>query len=357
MYLITFIYLAIFQDSLSVLKFNNISVMEIPDSINIVIDTNIIAVSKQGFNDAFIPLDSAYFYTKINDKIVGIKEGSTEENINDIYLYFTDYPKNRFILNKLRSTNDFHDFMFYYAGIERAEFKEYFKAEYNFRKAYELGIRTPLLRSELFRIQTLLKKTFKYDEKVSSITVNNITWVLKEKHVEEKPTVYYTITVLYQIGGFLFCILFSLFLKKKKRQKKNIAKFDDILKNKPKTEKKIPLKKEIKKVEISEKKKQLLDVTKHLEKNRKNVPKFDSVDEKMYTTPDQFETEQLNQNLGEVELALNLQSIKRRHTKVSSKYEEISELKMQHLTTEEIAKQLNITVTEVELFNSFKDQN
>jgi hypothetical protein len=145
--------------------------------------------------------------------------------------------------------------------------------------------------------------------------------------------------------------------KNKKVREKRIQKFDKLLKKEPIVEQKVQIKKEIKKIEISEKKKQLLDITKALEQERKKAPRKEFVQEKMYSVPEQFETEHLNQNLGEVELALNLQSIRRRHTTPSSKYEEINELKMQNLTTEEIAKQLNITVTEVKLFNSFREEN
>ena len=121
-------------------------------------------------------------------------------------------------------------------------------------------------------------------------------------------------------------------------------------------QKKTPVRKEIKKTEISEKKKQLLDVVESLQFDNRRDEK-EAFNEPLYQSSDEFETNQLNQNSGEVELALNLQSIKRRHPTNSSKYDEITHLKMQQLSTEEIAKQLNITVTEVELFNSFKDQN
>jgi hypothetical protein len=174
MYFITFIYLVLLQDSLSTLKFNGISVTTIPDSINIIIEQDNIRLVKNGYVDVFLKIDSTYTYININQKIIGIKDEISTIDVKTIHLYFTDYPKNRFILNKLRSINDVHDFMFYYAGIERAEFKEYFKAVYNFKKAYELGVRTPILKSNLDRIGTLLKKPTGYDEKRSSIEVREI---------------------------------------------------------------------------------------------------------------------------------------------------------------------------------------
>ena len=158
MYFFAFIYLALNQDSVNIFSFKSISLLNVEDSIEFVVDSNRIAFSKPAFQDIVLNLDSTYQYTLINNQVVGTNNDIRLDAHKMIKSYFSDRRKNRLSLGKLRKYSELHDFMFYFAGLERLEFKEYFKAEYNLRQSYLLGIRTNRLKNELKKQTTKKNK-------------------------------------------------------------------------------------------------------------------------------------------------------------------------------------------------------
>ena len=340
---------SLFSDSLSFLHFRTFSVATLSGSVSYQLKGDSLVLLKEGYFPN-VRYDSLYQYISI-DSLRFIRLPKEKLIRGEITSYLTS-PKDHWpFLGQLRSSPEFHDAMFYFAGLERYKHNETYKAWYNLNKARELGVFTKEGQEILNNLNRTLNKP-------ETITPKNYRSELVEELLFMPippakpftlPYTFYTLLILI-IGGITGSYLLS-----KKRE--------EVLIPTPEPKKKVSQKKATKAkktekkphyIDVQEKKEKLLETLDQIDRQEEEITHSETPLQKKRDPIRELSTEHLNHNNGEVQLALNLQSIKRRNTKQDTKYNAIHEMYQQNISKEEIAKRLNITITEVDLFISFK---
>jgi hypothetical protein len=253
--------------------------------------------------------------------------------------------------------------MFYNAGIFRFQNKEFKSAWYNFQQAKKKSLNVEEINEKLSQLGKILDRKFISGKNLKSIKSSKNYYLKKnlqkkkENSAQTPDNLSFLNSHLYYFYG-LIIIIFFLFHRKNKD--KWIRKISEESKNTPKEKLKE------KNTYQEDNREKILEMLKDRKTEEKELD-YTELEEEYYEDDEPYlskpkteriiipPSEKLNQNIGEINLAMNLQRKKRDNIDLPKKYSEINKLRQRNFTVEEIAKRLNITLTEVELYIQMKN--
>ena len=321
--------------------------------------------------------------SQLNSNIyLKIKKNSlTNSEVTLIADFFN--KKDKFLtLKKLRANENLHDFVFYYAALERYKTKEYYKSRYNLKKTNQLGI----YNKNLIELNKNLAKSnygLALVKRIGNITFRKAEiqndWELKTYLIENKNIVnineqfaqFLNENIIY-ISPLMFLLIVFLgykLIKSKEafieefsstedsyneiittegnesiRSEANFEKFNEILEKARKPDDSLENKIQMAENSLSK-----------LEKRMREENFI--VEDKNYSTStainSDYNINKIQFNSGELELAMNLQNIKKRTDLHRSKYQKIKPMLEIKKSNNEIAKELGLSINEIEMYLSF----
>jgi hypothetical protein len=318
---------------------------------------------------------SSNFFLKVKNSSIN----NDEQNL--LVSYFNSGDKIQ-ILKQLRLNKDLHDFVFYYGALERFKQKEYYKSKYNLEKSNSLGIYNEKL-IELSK--NLASFGFKPDvsTRIENIRIEHALktkneWSFKEnlvdnsKQVEDKDIIALLNENILFISPVLFFLLVFIGVKLIRSKEafieefqtendfeditthvsslrspnSNSEKFNQILEKAKKTKTTNNIEDKLIMAEAS-----LVSLEKRI--NYENEISFNEKNNDKQNQYGEYNIGKIQFSSGELELAINLQNIKKRTDLHRSKYQKIKPMLETKKSNNEIAKELGISINEVEMYLNF----